>query len=183
MRRERGALGVLAAIAASAILVGAGVGLLIAGIASLRSSAALTLRSDALLQRATTLEGSIVDAETGLRGYALTTSQVFLQPLRAAGRALPGEVAVLTSDARRDRDFTGQAAKLGAAAQAYMSSYVPMVLALMRQDPARARSYAITLEGKQRVDSIRALATRLEDALAAQGAHASARRRPRPTTT
>jgi hypothetical protein len=49
-----------------------------------------------------------------------------------------------------------------------MDSYVPNVLALMRTDPARARSSAVTLAGKQRVDAIRGQTAVLETALAAQ---------------
>ena len=62
----------LAAIAAGAAIVGAGVGLLLRGIVNLRSSSTAELRSGALLARVIAVERSVIDAETGLRGYLIT---------------------------------------------------------------------------------------------------------------
>jgi len=166
--RERGTVRVLAAIAAGAAIVGAGVALLLVGILNLRSASDTTLRSDALLQRAISVEASVVNAETGLRGYIITTASVFLGPLRVAQRALPKEEAVLTSTATREHDHAAGARNLSSAARVYMSSYVPRVLALVRTNPAQARSFAVTATGKQRVDAIRGLAAMLENALTAQ---------------
>jgi CHASE3 domain sensor protein len=166
--RERGTIPVLAAIACGAALVGAGVGLLLVGILNLRSASDTTLRSDALLQRVTSVEVAVVNAETGLRGYVITSASIFLSPLRAAERELPKEAATLTNTAARQHDHAAGARDLSSAAQAYMATYVPRVVALARTDPAQARSYAVTVRGKQRVDAIRARAAALENALTAQ---------------
>jgi CHASE3 domain sensor protein len=168
--RERGTIPVLAAIACGAAIVGAGVALLLVGILNLRSASDTTLRSDSLLQQALVVEESVVNAETAVRGYVITTAPVFLSPLRAAQRALPKEAAVLTRTATREHDHAAGARNLSSAARNYVTSYIPRVIALARSDPARSRSYAVTLTGKDRVDRIRGLASRLEDALTAQEA-------------
>jgi sigma-B regulation protein RsbU (phosphoserine phosphatase) len=167
-RNRRGAAGVFAAVAAGAVIVGAGVGLLVAGIVNLRSSSSATLRTATLLERVITVERSVVDAETGLRGYVITVDPVFLTPLRAAARALPGEASELLAAARRDHEHVAAARKLGSSAQGYMVGYVDRVLTLMQSDRAAARSDSETLAGKQRVDAVRSLTARLEGALTAQ---------------
>ncbi len=160
----------LAAIAAGAAVVGAGVGLLLGGIVNLRSSATAELRSGALLAQVTAVERSVIDAETGLRGYVITGSETFLSPLRAAQRALPGEATALVRAAERQHDQAPAARALTDDARAYMAGYVPQVLALVRTNPARARSYAVTLSGKRRVDAIRSRTGNLERTFGGQQA-------------
>jgi serine phosphatase RsbU (regulator of sigma subunit) len=170
LRVKRGTLPVVAAIAGGAAVVGVGVGLLLVGIIDLRSDAGTALRSGALLDRVIAVESSVVDVETGLRGYVITQAAVFLAPLRSAERALPHQTRALRQAAAREHDYASSAQRLGAAGENYSETYVPKVLALTRTDPARARSYAVTLVGKQRVDAIRGQAADLEHALAAQEA-------------
>jgi CHASE3 domain sensor protein len=165
---NRGTFAVVAAIAGGAAVVGVGVGVLLVGIVNLRSDTDTALRSSALLERVIAVEDSVVDAETGLRGYVITDATIFLAPLRTAERNLPREVRALGLSAERQHDHVTAAHRLGAAGQDYMDTYVPNVLALMRTNPARARGYAVTLGGKQRVDSIRGQAASLEHALGAQ---------------
>ena len=169
LRLNRGTVAVVAAIAGGAAIVGVGVGALLVGTANLRSGADTALRSSALLEQVIEVEGSVVDAETGLRGYVITDARTFLSPLRSAERALPAQTAALARASAQDgRSYTTAADRLDSSAQGYMTSYVPSVLALMRTDTARARSYAVTLAGKRRLDTIRAEADRLEHAVALQ---------------
>ena len=169
LRVKRGTATVFAAIAGGAAIVGVGVGVLLVGITDLRSGADTTLRSSALLEQVITVERSVLDAETGLRGYVITGAGTFLAPLRTAQRALPGESAALAQASEQDEHaYVTAVHSLNAAVRSYMATYVPSVLAMMRTDPARARTYAVTLAGKQRVDAIRDLTDRLERAVAAQ---------------
>jgi sigma-B regulation protein RsbU (phosphoserine phosphatase) len=161
---------VLAVVACGATLVGVGVALLLVSILNLRSSADATLRSGMLLERVIAVERSVVDAETGLRGYVITGAPVFLAPLRGAKALLPGQTRTLLHSAETERNHVAAARRLGAAADAYVASYVPFVLGLMRSNRAQARSFAATLAGKHRVDAIRAQARRLERVLSEQQA-------------
>lgn len=167
-RGRGGTVRVLTIIAVGAVAVGVGVGLLIVGIVNQRSGSERTLRTSSLLTQVITVERSVVDAETGLRGYVITASPVLLDPLSAARKAMPRELAALGRAARRNRDHVGPAAALSATARLFMSTYVPRVLALMRSDPSAARTLSVTLAGKQRVDAVRNRAGRLERALSAE---------------
>jgi serine phosphatase RsbU (regulator of sigma subunit) len=155
------------AVVVGALVVGVGVGLLLVGIVNLRSSADATLRSSVLLERVIQVERSVVDAETGLRGYVITGATVFLAPLRAAQQSLPGETTRLAGAAERDRDVAA-ARELSVAVHSFFATYVPRVLALMQGSRTAARSLAVTLTGKQRVDVVRRQTARLERSLTAQ---------------
>ena len=100
---------VLFAVAAGAAAVATGVALLLAGIVNLRASADSTLRSDTYLVRVINVERSVVDAETGLRGYLITGRALFLAPLQRAEAQLPGEAAALEQEANRENAYVPQA--------------------------------------------------------------------------
>ena len=168
-RMRRATARVLAVIVLGSALVGVGVGLLLVGIVNLRSSADATQRSSALLEQVITVEGSVVNAETGLRGYIITGASIFLAPLRTAQAALPAETSRLLMLGARDHDLPA-ARRLGADARGFLTGYVQHTLRLMRADPAGARTYAVTLTGKRLVDAIRGQASGLEVALSAQQA-------------
>jgi sigma-B regulation protein RsbU (phosphoserine phosphatase) len=155
---------------AGGIAVALGVGVLLNSIVQLRSSAAATLRSSTLQSRVIAVERSVVDAETGLRGYVITRAPVFLGPLRNAQRALPGEAASLVLAAQHDPAFLAGARELGSASRAYLAGYARRVIGLVRSAPARARTVAMTLEGKRLVDDIRERTADLETAITAQQA-------------
>lgn len=167
-RLQRGR--VLVAIAGGVVAVGVGVGVLLLGLVNLRSSAETTLRTSTLLEQVIQVEGSVVDAETGLRGYVITAAPVFLAPLRKAARVLPDETGALARTVNRDHNDATAAGNLSAAALSYLTTYVPHVLALVRTNPRAARSLAITLAGKHRVDAIRSQAGALGRNLSAQQA-------------
>ena len=82
--------GVLAVVAAGGAAVALGVALLLGNIVHLRSTANTTLRTGAYLTAAINLEGLVLDAETGLRGYVITGKPLFLAPERTAAAQLPG---------------------------------------------------------------------------------------------
>ena len=148
-----------------ALVVGVGVALLLHNTLGLRRSADTTIRDDQYLLRVVELERLVVDVETGLRGDVITGRALFLQPLDQAKRQLP----VVLTDLKRSADATGialaQVGQLADAVNAYTGNYVPGVLALVKQKPAAARSYSVTLEGKREVDGIRQQAGQLEQLL------------------
>ncbi|HTU98556.1 MAG TPA: hypothetical protein VMF14_22080, partial [Solirubrobacteraceae bacterium] len=79
MQRIRGLPARIAlVVAAGALLVALGVTLLLVNTVKLRHSADATTRSDTYLTAVINLEGTVVDAETGLRGYVITGRAVFL---------------------------------------------------------------------------------------------------------
>jgi signal transduction histidine kinase len=144
-----------------AVLVGAAFAVLLSAVSSLRDSNRLAQHSFAELARAGRLERGLVDAETGLRGYALTREPRFLVPFERARAAFPVDARALAGLA----DDPGQrrlALRIAAAGESYLAGYgVPLVRAVRRDDP-RARSVALTAEGKRRMDAVRALFRRYE---------------------
>src|SRR5579875_1291834 len=101
MARGRRALPtrVAAAVAIGALLVGAGVALLLRNTLTLRSSAETTIRDESYLLRVARIEGLVIDVETGLRGDVITGRSLFLQPLDRADSQLPGAIRELEQSA------------------------------------------------------------------------------------
>lgn len=156
------------AVGLGALLVAAGVTLLLINTIKLHRSAQVTTRSDAYLVTVINVERLVVDAETGLRGYVITGRPLFLAPTRSAQAALPGAVGALDRAASRNGEDVPAARALGRAATAYVATYVPNVEAQARHDLRQAQSFADTLAGKQLVDAIRARAGTLESLVTAR---------------
>lgn len=166
--------GVLVAVATGAVAVALGVTLLLTHIVDLRSSADASLRTGAYLDATINVEGLVVDAETGLRGYVITRDRGFLAPERAAVAAMPGAAEALQRAAAADGKFVTQAAQLASSARSYLDTYVPQVIREVSTDPARARSVATTALGKSLVDETRLRSATLEHQISA---HEAARQR------
>jgi CHASE3 domain sensor protein len=156
------------AVAAGALVVAGGIGVLLGNTISMRSRADTTIQLDRYLLRTVEIERLIVDAETGLRGYLVADAPVFLAPLRTASAHLPAAEAALTQSATSMRLFARQARTLNAAAHAYMNEYVPGLLHIAATNLAAARSFIATQAGKTLVDRIRSQTETLERLLSAR---------------
>lgn len=168
---------IFAAAAVGALLVGGGVALLLSNTIALRNTAESASSTSLYLQRVASLEGLVIDAETGLRGNAITGRALFLQPLHLAQHRFPAAIETLRQAATQTGMYERQTAALITQVHSYMSVYVPHALALAARDLPAARSFSETLAGKQQVDAIRLRVARLEGLLSSsQGQrHASAR--------
>jgi serine phosphatase RsbU (regulator of sigma subunit) len=155
-------------VAAGSLLVALGVTLLLVNTVRLHRSADATRRSDDYLVATINLERLVVDAETGVRGYVITGQRLFLAPTQQAQQRFAQTKAQLASAARADGSFPGQARRLAAATDAYMDGYLPRVVALAERDLRAARTYAVTLRGKQLVDGVRTRAATLERLVSAR---------------
>jgi CHASE3 domain sensor protein len=162
--------GVVTVVALGGAAVAAGVALLLANIVHLRANADATLRTGSYLESTVDLERVVIDAETGLRGYVITGQPLFLAPERTASEQLPAASSSLESAAMSNGAFLAQARSLIGSARSYMISYVPRVIGQVRTDPAAARSFATTAEGKRLVDGIRGRTARLEQLISARQA-------------
>jgi serine phosphatase RsbU (regulator of sigma subunit) len=155
-------------VAAGAALVALGVTLLLVNTVKLHQSADATGRSDDYLVAVINLERLVVDAETGLRGYVITGRSLFLQPTHDAQQGYGNAKAALSRAATADGAFLGEVKALEGATDAYMTGYLPKTLTLAAHDRSASRGYAITLEGKQMVDSVRARTATLERLVSAR---------------
>ncbi len=168
--RNRLVAAVLVAVAAGGAAVALGVALLLGNIVHLRATANATLRTGSYLDATINVERAVVDAETGLRGYVITSKPLFLAPTHTAQAELPSAAAALERAATQDGAYVARANALADAARSYMTSYVPGVIAEVTSDPTAARSVPTTTLGKGLVDGIRLQTRQLEQRISARQA-------------
>jgi CHASE3 domain sensor protein len=130
---------------------------LLVAVADLRGAARAARDSEEMLTTANELERLVIDLETGVRGFALTREERFLQPWDSARRNVPARAAALERLSAGNPEQERTTRRISQAAGAYIQQYAaPLIEAARRGDPA-ARSVATTEQGKQRVDQIRAI--------------------------
>ncbi|MGE5617400.1 MAG: CHASE3 domain-containing protein, partial [Candidatus Woesearchaeota archaeon] len=86
---------ILVVVAAGALLVAGGVALLLGNTVALRNTAESATRASVYLRHVSSLQGLVLDAETGLRGDVITGRALFLQPLHRAQAQLPAAIGAL----------------------------------------------------------------------------------------
>ncbi|WP_269857367.1 SpoIIE family protein phosphatase [Streptomyces sp. RPT161] len=137
-----------------AALIGLAFMLLLLSIIDLGESTASERHTHTALTQARTVEGLIVDLETGQRGFVITGQNQFLEPWQTARTTFTDQAQQLV----RLSTTPGQkrlAQQISQAGQSLIRDYsIPLVAAARRGDP-RARGVAATLEGKRRVDALR----------------------------
>jgi CHASE3 domain sensor protein len=109
----------------------------------------------AAVQTVSNLEKSVVDAETGMRGYVITGREQFLEATDAARAAIPATKRRIREQVR-DGGERALLDPLFGSIDAYMTQWVDRAIAARRQSASRAGSLIETSEGKRRVDAIRA---------------------------
>lgn len=109
-----------------------------------------------------TVQGLLVDAETGERGYALTGMETFLRPYYLATSQLPGAIKALRENYRNDpSDEVTQVEDLIEQTESKMD-HLDMVIKLRStQGAAAAINEIATGNGKQLMDQVRSLGSEL----------------------
>jgi signal transduction histidine kinase len=108
-----------------------------------------------VLSAASDLERLVVDLETGERGFVITGDEGFLEPWTAAQASLPAATSELERLARGPVQHA-RAERITAQIDSYLRDYsVPVVAAARRGDPS-AVSLTTALDGRRRVDALRA---------------------------
>jgi len=144
---------ILASVAL-ALVVGAAFAILLLTIAEARNAESSARHSQDVLIAANGLEQTVLDLETGQRGYLLTRQMEFLLPWQQARAALPQEGQALLRLVSGDPAQLARVREIIAAARSYVDDYsVPLVNAAERGDPA-AKTVPVTAEGEARVNAI-----------------------------
>jgi PAS domain S-box-containing protein len=106
-----------------------------------------------VLEAARGIEGSVIDLETGLRGYIITGQTQYLQPYTRARATQPARLRALQTLVHDKPSQAGLSRQLGVELNAYVNDYaVPIIAAVgagRRIGPGRLS------EGRDRVDTIR----------------------------
>jgi two-component system, sensor histidine kinase and response regulator len=145
----------------AALLVGAIFVVLLVSLQQVQSDDSAGHTTSDLLISSLTAERSVVDLETGLRGYMLTGQSSFLAPYNHAQSALSGELASLRADVANGPE-RGRVEAIATAVRSYISDYAePLVAAAPRMSHATVA--AQTARGSRLVDALRAQFTALDE--------------------
>ncbi len=142
------------AFAAVLLVVGVVFAVLALSISSLLHAGDETRHSNEVSLLAITSERSVIDVETGIRGYLLTGQRGFLEPYTQGLASLAVHLPQIEREVAGDRAQLARASSLSAAVKSYEQSYA-MPLASARHIPPASQRDAITAQGKQLVDSLR----------------------------
>ena len=168
---------VLVANAALAAVIALEFVLLVLAIGAQRSSARQARDTEAVLTTANRLEKTVLDLETGERGYVITQREEFLAPWVAARREYPRLADELEREVGGDATQLARARAITNAIRRYERTWALPLVAAARTDVNRARALVRSARGKEQVDAIRArfaaFAKAQSELLAQQRQHAN----------
>jgi signal transduction histidine kinase len=158
----------LAALMAVVFLV------LLLAVLSLRDATGRSEHSGQVITSVDEVQKSLLDLETGARGFALTHRVDFLAPWRLARRRLPSQLADLTSLVSDNPRQEQLARSIAARLRSYLTDFSVPFVAMASRRPSRAATLVRAGEGKRRVDALRRTFARMlanEQSLAAARRH------------
>ncbi|HLB18682.1 MAG TPA: ATP-binding protein [Gaiellaceae bacterium] len=183
-RRSWRESGLVARIAFSAIVVALGLaivfGVLFLAILSLHQRSLDARRSQQVIATANRLQTYVIDLETGVRGFALTRQERYLDPWRSAQTHYPGAITTLVALTRDNPTQHSRALTIKTEIQAYFTDYSLPLVSFLRGNPALAPSVATDAHGRSQVEAIRRQFGRF---LATEGALSAARNDRAQATT
>jgi signal transduction histidine kinase len=147
-----------------ALLVSSVFVVLIQAVSSLNDATSREARAKDVRAATLVLERLVADLSFGARGYALSRSERFLEPMRAARRELPGRLETFERLATADPAQERRARRLIQAIREYDQDYAIRLVEIARTNPAAARDVVAEEEGRTRTDEINALFNRYLDA-------------------
>lgn len=139
------------------LLVGAGFVVLLLSVRDLRDAERQARHAAAVLANANQIERSVVDLETGQRGFVITGQERFLEPWQTARSELPEQLTALEGLVADDPAERARAGEISRSVTSYVQDYSVPLVESVRRDPASARSEATTTEGIRRVEAIRSV--------------------------
>jgi CHASE3 domain sensor protein len=151
---------VIGLFSATAVLLGGVFVVLLVSVISLREDDSRARKSSDVLLQALAVERSVVDLETGLRGFLLTGQARFLEPYEQARERLPAQLGSLRHLAGNGRE-RAWVDELSTGISRYIEDYAMPLLGSGARLSA-AQKVAVTSRGKQLVDSLRSSFDALE---------------------
>jgi len=122
-------------------------------------------RSQEVVRSSSALQRSIIDMETGMRGYLLTGNEVFLEPYTVAAQQLPSLFKELDSWVKDSRVQRAHLQRILYTCNRWRKTYAEPIIVQKRQNPGNMPGITglkdadriINLEGKRMMDSMRLL--------------------------
>ena len=142
-------------VAVVSAVVLAGFGVMLIAARNLQSADRSRARSNTVLATSANLEESVLDLETGLRGYLLAGKPVFLEPYNQALRRYPTLANTLENATARNRESHSLSLAITAAIGAYVNGWAEPVIRLAQRNLEAARNKEAGGGGKARVDAMR----------------------------
>jgi putative nucleotidyltransferase with HDIG domain len=123
--------------------------------------------ADQVLDAVNRATNEVIDVETGLRGFALTRKERFLEPFWTAQAGLPVTMTRLMTLTAHDAAFARPAQDIDVAVAEYVNGYaLPLMRRIRSSTPLDMDAEAI--EGKRQVDRLRRAFGRLQTTVRAQ---------------
>ncbi len=122
----------------------------------LRHAAEDARHAEDVIAASSATEKLVLDLETGVRGYAITGRQSFLQPTVSARNELPAAERRLRSLLAGDPVATRQEAAIEREVDDYVKNWTTPVIAVAGRDLGQARKIVGEGGGRRRVDKLRA---------------------------
>jgi len=138
-----------------AVIITAAFAVLVLSIIDLNRVEQRSRRSEEVLVVANRFERLMVDAETSIRGFVITRSEDFLEPWQAAQTDFPDQAKMLEQLVVDNPEQLARAEQIARDGRSYITDYTVPLVDTTQQDPAAARTVAVTAEGKRRLDAIR----------------------------
>ncbi len=153
--------GLLARIGGWALVVSVALGavfaVLILSVIGLRHRSLEARRSQEVIATANTLQTSVVDLETGLRGFVITRKNRELEPWRRALRLYPSELDSLIRLTSENKQQQARARQIGELIRNYLDVYSLPLILFIRNNPQVGPRIAANGIGHQQVPQIRKL--------------------------
>jgi signal transduction histidine kinase len=147
----------MAASAALALLVCAGLAILVVAITRLQDASSRERRSKDVTVATLSLEKVVLDLDNGVRGFVYSGKPQLLAPWTDGLHQLPRRIAALRRLVRDDRAETRRVKGLVALIHFYESDYAKPAITLAGTTPAAVRNQPqlFTSEGQRRIGAIR----------------------------
>jgi signal transduction histidine kinase len=161
----------IAASVVLGLLVAASFAVLISAVSTLDDARDREAHSKDVTSAIVGVEKLVIDLEAGLRGFVVSNNPRLLSPYTQAHAELPGRLDALERLVADDPAQLSRARKLRTAIQVYIRDYANLILDIVQDNPAAARSYVAAEEGRRHTQLIN---SRFSDLRAAEAAVAKA---------
>jgi signal transduction histidine kinase len=120
------------------------------------------------------LQGALIDQETGVRGFVITSQPSFLQPYTAGLATESAAAARLHTLIGGNKELAADLSNIEQAARTWRDDFATPLIASARQGPLNAKDTGLLDQGKQSFDHLRVLFAAQNAHLAIAAAHDSA---------